>query len=480
MKLILAIAFISLYQFAYSQTNKIIKVACIGASITEGATLEHPKEQAYPQLLQLKLGKDYAVTNYGVSGTTMLKNGNLSYWNTAQYKAALQSNPDVVFIDLGGNDSKLINRNHLDEFTNDCHDMVQSFKQLPSHPRIILLLPFPSFETDTTSIYDPAITARIIPQVRAVAFKDSVEVLDMHSLFIDHALLMPDHIHPNFEGSHIIATRLYDLLVLKTDNKFHLLQRLNKQPDTTSFFGYNQSNFQLNGRNCIVVEPKMAAAEHPWIWRARFWAHEPQTDIALLEHGFAVVYCDVAELFGNDEAIKAWNDFYTLLHNTDLNKKAVFEGMSRGGIYVLNWAAVNPDKVACVYIDNPVLDLKMWPAGLGKYPSSPNELKLFKEDFNLTTDEDIKNFHGSPMDKVEAIAKGKYPILILSADSDEAVNPAENALLFQQKMKALNAVVYVVNKPGFKHHPHSLPNPTLIVDFINRYAGQVHVQDNAK
>jgi alpha-beta hydrolase superfamily lysophospholipase len=97
---------------------------------------------------------------------------------------------------------------------------------------------------------------------------------------------------------------------------------------------------------------------------------------------------------------------------------------------------------------------------------------LFKRDFDLKTDEDIKNFKVSPMDETVQIANGHYPILILCADSDEAVYPPENTLLFEQKMKALHANVIVVHKPGFKHHPHSLPDPTLIVDFINRFAGQ--------
>ena len=33
------------------------------------------------------------------------------------------------------------------------------------------------------------------------------------------------------------------------------------------------------------------------MWRARFWGHEPQTDIDLLEKGFHIVYCDVADLY---------------------------------------------------------------------------------------------------------------------------------------------------------------------------------------
>ncbi len=41
----------------------------------------------------------------------------------------------------------------------------------------------------------------------------------------------------------------------------------------------------------------------------------------------------------------------------------------------------------------------------------------------------------SPVDKTVDIVAGKYPILILCADADEAVPPEENASLFEQKVK---------------------------------------------
>jgi alpha-beta hydrolase superfamily lysophospholipase len=161
-----------------------------------------------------------------------------------------------------------------------------------------------------------------------------------------------------------------------------------------------------------------------------------------------------------------WNNFYTLVHGAGLAKKAVMEGMSRGGVYVFNWAAVNPDKIACVYVDNPVLDLKSWPGGKGKGPGSPGDWELFKKDYGYTTEEAAMTFAGSPIDKTQAIVKGGYPILILCADADEAVPPEENTLPFEQKIRALNGNITVYHKPGFHHHPHSLPNPAYIVDFI--------------
>ncbi|SJZ86961.1 GDSL-type esterase/lipase family protein [Sediminibacterium ginsengisoli] len=449
-----------------SRAAEKLRITCIGASITAGARTADPSSDAFPAQLQQKLGHQYIISNYGVSGTTMLKKGDKPYQLTTAFESALKSEPDIVLIDLGGNDSKAVNRPFLSELESDSREMISRFAALPSHPRIILLLPVVSFRTDTSGIWDPVIVKAIIPRLQQAAWKERTEVIDMHQLLVNRPELFADGIHPGTEGSHIMAERLYDVIVQKTAPGFDLFRKIDTGKKISSFYGYDCAEFTIDGRNCKVVKPKQAAPGKPWIWRARFWGHEPQTDIALLERGYHVVYCDVIELFGNSEAIGYWNRFYALLQKAGLAKKAVMEGMSRGAVYALNWAAENPGKVAAVYIDNPVLDLKSWPAGKGKFKAWPKEYALFRTDYNLQTEEEVDHFHGSPIDKIRQLVKGKFPILILCADADEAVAPEENTLPFAEKMKAAGADVTVLHKPGFKHHPHSLPNPEPIVNFI--------------
>ena len=48
-----------------------------------------------------------------------------------------------------------------------------------------------------------------------------------------------------------------------------------------------------------------------------------------------------------------WYKFLT--ENHGLAKKAAFVGMSKGGVNAFNWGGVNPDKVACIYADNPAV-----------------------------------------------------------------------------------------------------------------------------
>ena len=53
----------------------------------------------------------------------------------------------------------------------------------------------------------------------------------------------------------------------------------------TSFHGFDQYNFPFEGFACRVVVPKKIADGKPWVWRARFFGHQPQFDIAMLKRG---------------------------------------------------------------------------------------------------------------------------------------------------------------------------------------------------
>lgn len=437
------------------------KIVCVGASITEGARTTDPKVDSYPAQMATLLGKEYEVINCGVGGTTMLRKGNHPYWKTDAYKKALASNPDIVFIDLGGNDAKEINRPYYDEMEQDARDMIRSFKELPSHPRVILMLPTAFFEKDTMQIWDPVSRNQVTPRLRKAAYEEDVEVLDMYPLLVDRPDLIPDGIHPEDKGSHIIANRLYEQVTRPLDKDFDILDKIKITYETSELDGYVCADFSLRGKGCKVVKPKMVAPGKPWIWRTRFWWHEPQTDRALLERGFHVVYCDVSELMGNNEALSIWSDFYNLLTEAGLSKKSAMEGMSRGAMYAFCWAAANPDKVSAVYVDNALLDCRYLADR-----ESGDMTRNFMTTYNIQKQEDIRKFKGSPMDMVNEIARGGYPILILCADEDEAVDPETQTLLFAKRIEQQGGNVTVMMKHGFKHHPHSFPNPAPIVNFI--------------
>ena len=66
----------------------------------------HRLARAWPGVLQKLVGKKYKSTDFGHSGATLLKKGNLPYWTTPQFKAATKFDPNIVIIMLGTNDTK--------------------------------------------------------------------------------------------------------------------------------------------------------------------------------------------------------------------------------------------------------------------------------------------------------------------------------------------------------------------------------------
>ncbi len=239
-------------------------------------------------------------------------------------------------------------------------------------------------------------------------------------------------------------------------------------PGTTGdFFGFERHDFERDGRACILVLPKEAAEGKPWIWRARFFGHEPQTDIALLEKGFHLAYVDVAGLFGGPEAVSIWNGFYDYLTKEhQLGPKPALEGMSRGGLIIYNWAKANPEKVSCLYADAPLCDLKSWPK-----ESDPALWAACLKAYHLT-EEEMESAACNPIDGLEALAKAKVPLLHVVGDADDVVPVAKNTAVLEARYKALGGSIEVIHKPGVGHHPHSLKDPKPIVDFILRHAGK--------
>ncbi|RAJ88051.1 lysophospholipase L1-like esterase [Chitinophaga dinghuensis] len=453
-----------LFPSTVTAQRKII-VSCLGTSITYGAGMYNREKNNYPQQLQYLLGNNYEVHNYGVNGATLLDKGNKPYRSQPAYEQALSANSDIIFLEFGTNDSKQINWQHKEEFVQNYKALIGALQKKKHSPRIILLLPVPSYLKDSTSINDSIIRTQIHPFIQQVAYETGVELINLYPGFIGQPDLLPDQIHPSSIGAAMIARRLYEAVKVKEDPRFNIYRKMHVATTGSSFYGYACYDFTYAGRNCKIVQPRVTAAGRPWVWRARFWGHEPQTDIAMLERGYHIVYCDVVEMFGNQTCIDIWNKYYQFLTGMGLHKKALLEGMSRGGIYIYNWAQANPDKVAGIYADAPQLDFRSWPR-----KGSLTNWEIFKQQYHLT-EEQALHFTGAPLDHAEAIAKMGFPMLHAVGDADSTVPVAENTALFEQRIKAAGGNITVIHKPGVAHHPHSLANPKPIVDFMLQATG---------
>ena len=234
----------------------------------------------------------------------------------------------------------------------------------------------------------------------------------------------------------------------------------------SEWHGYRRLDFEVAGRPCLLIVPKSPAPRTPWIWRTEFFGHEPQADLALLALGWHVAYMDARDMYGAPKAMVLFGQFYAhLVSRYELAKRVVLEGLSRGGLYAFNFAASHPTRVAALYLDGAVLDIKSWP---GRRRDS-KEWKECLEAYGLT-EETLVGFKRNPIDRVPQVAGGKIPILAISGDADESVPFEENTALLEKRYKAQGGLIEVIVKPGGKHHPHSLKDPAPIVDFIIKHA----------
>jgi lysophospholipase L1-like esterase len=235
--------------------------------------------------------------------------------------------------------------------------------------------------------------------------------------------------------------------------------------------GRKKIDFQIQGRKAFLVEPTKPAAGKPWIWRTEFFGHEPQADIALLDKGFFLAYVDMTNLYGGPLAMSIMDEMYvTAIGKHSLSEKVVLEGFSRGGLFAFNWAARNPAKVACIYNDAPVCDFTSWPGGKGQGKGSPADWERLKKVYAMR-DEEAANSPWNPINQLETIAKAKIPLLHVCGATDDAVPIAENSLIVQKQMVALGGSFTLISKPNCNHHPHSLKDPTRIVNFILTHTG---------
>jgi pimeloyl-ACP methyl ester carboxylesterase len=232
------------------------------------------------------------------------------------------------------------------------------------------------------------------------------------------------------------------------------------------FPNFAADEFQFRGHQAVVIKPNITDTNKHWIWRARFWGHEPQLDKALLNEGFHIVYVGVANLFGNNEAVDIWNDFYTFVRKEyGLNERVVLEGMSRGGLIIFNWAAQNTEKVACIYADAPVCDIRSWPGGKFSGKGSGVDWQRCLTAHNIS-EETGATYEQIPLFTCVAVAKASIPTIFVCGDADGVVPFSENAAVVIQTMEANGNSPTLILKKGIGHHPHSLADPSPIKNFI--------------
>ena len=235
---------------------------------------------------------------------------------------------------------------------------------------------------------------------------------------------------------------------------------------TTLWHGFPAHELLVEDRVGTVVSPAKAAPGRPWVWHGEFFGHKPDLDVALLEKGFHVAYLKLPDMLGSPAAQHLLESFYdALVGRFGLNCKPGLLGISRGGLYVYQWALAHPTRVSAIYGDAPVCDFKSWPGGRGKGPGSPANWERVMTLWGFATEAEALAWPGNPVDQLARLAAHKIPLLHVFGDADEVVPWEENTGLMHERYTALGGSMLLIRKPGGAHHPHGLEDNQPLVDF---------------
>lgn len=239
---------------------------------------------------------------------------------------------------------------------------------------------------------------------------------------------------------------------------------------TAAWQGYQKHTFTFNGHPAHVVEPKVAAPGRPWIWRTSFPDFHAEVDLELLHQGCHVAFLDVVDMLGCDAALDLMDGFYDQVRGQwRLAERPALEPVSRGGLPAYRYAARHPERIACIYADTPVMDLKSWPL---LWPGSKPQVADALKYYHFADVAALRAYRGNPVDLLEPVAKARIPLRHVISLDDKVVPPEQNTLEARRRLQRLGHEMDVVSvakgDPAADGHHFPLPEVFQSARFILR------------
>ena len=214
MKKVLLSVIVALMLVSQAMAGRKIRVACVGDSVTFGMRVENREQNCYPAQLQLLLGDNYDVRNFGHSGTTLLNHGHTPYTKVDEYRDAIDFKADIVIIHLGLNDTDPRDwPEYAEEFVPDYLSLIDDFRKANPDCKVYICRMTPIFHTHwrfkagTMDWYRLEQTA-----IETVAQIAGTPLIDLQAPLYSRPDLMPDALHPNAVGAKILANTVYSAL----------------------------------------------------------------------------------------------------------------------------------------------------------------------------------------------------------------------------------------------------------------------------
>ena len=205
--------------------GNVVKVACVGDSITHGINSTNPDVQNYPHYLQEMLGLDYFVLNSGITDRSICRTDVYNYASAPQHMLAAALEPDVVIFILGSNDANPahdykswtnpdVDRKAL--FVESANALLDDYVKANPDVQIYIGLPSSPFKLENDKWqadgWKANLVEYVIPLLKEIANDRKLDTINLFDWSEEHPELFPDGLHPKDEGYRDFAAYIYDCI----------------------------------------------------------------------------------------------------------------------------------------------------------------------------------------------------------------------------------------------------------------------------
>jgi len=240
---------------------------------------------------------------------------------------------------------------------------------------------------------------------------------------------------------------------------------------TSTWKGFTRYHLEVEGRKAFITAPRNTPDKKNWVWRARFPEWHTEMDEILLDSGVYIAYINTDNMLGSPRAMEVWDDFYDyMVDELGFTSRVTLEGVSRGGLFVFNWAKRHPWRVHSIYTEAPVCDFKSWPGGKGSGKGDRRTWKILKQEYGFQNEAQAKAYKDNPIDNLESLANAKVPVMSMIGLNDKVVPPSENIFILGERyVKAGGSLSIIPCTRGEEEllgHHFSIETPELGAEFI--------------
>jgi pimeloyl-ACP methyl ester carboxylesterase len=205
-----------------------------------------------------------------------------------------------------------------------------------------------------------------------------------------------------------------------------------------------KTDSQWGVRGMAVIAPKTASPGKPWVFRADPITRDAAVDQALLAKGFHIVIAPLVAQAG--PVRQQWDAIYKRLVDLGFSRKPVMEGAGTAAGEAYAWAIENPDKVSCIYAENPGLRSVMSKA--------------------------------QPLEHLDSLAKADVPIIHACGSLDPWL--PDQTRVAEKRYHELGGRMTVVIDEGRGHYPTAPRDPQPVVELILAQQNEPRSQASSK